>query len=93
MVRALLGRVERARGRGVGEPPVADLRRQLDQQVLFVAVEALVDDLLQAADHRPHHLPRHALAAGDLLELGGAELLERVQGPVDQASPPPGPAA
>ena len=49
----------------------------------FVAVEALVDHLLEAADHRPDHLRRHVLAAGDLLEEVGAEPLEGVERPLD----------
>ena len=42
-----------------------------------------MDDLLQAADHRPDHLRRHLLAAGDFFEEAGAELLEGVEGLLD----------
>ena len=54
------------------------------QLVCFVAVEALVDHLLEAADHRPHHLRRHPLAAGDLVQLADAEALEGVERPLDR---------
>ena len=42
-----------------------------------------MDDLLQAADHRPDHLRRHRLAAGDFFEQAAAELLEGVECPLD----------
>ena len=46
-----------------------------------------MDDLLQAADHRPDHLRRHLLAAGDFLEEVGAELLEGVERLLDHGDP------
>ena len=49
----------------------------------FVGVEALLDHLLKAAEHRPHHLRRRALAALDLVELADPEALEDVERPLD----------
>ena len=60
------------------------IRRQL---VGFLAVEALLDHLLESAEHRPHHLRRHPFAARDLVQLADAESLEGVQHPFDRRFP------
>ena len=46
-----------------------------------------MDHLLEAADHRPDHLLRHLLAAGDFLEQFGDEALEGVERLLDDGDP------
>ncbi len=83
-------RLQRPGGRRIGEPPIGDRLRQVRQLARFVAVEALVDHLLEAADQRPHHLRRGALTTGNLVQLFDPEAFENVERSLDRRLRPPG---